>query len=78
MWGDTDTDTDTETDTETKNASGTSIAAPHVAGTIALILADNPDATPEQVATTLDENATDGAVKFPPADTTSKLLRVVE
>lgn len=37
---------------------GTSMASPHVAGAAALHLADNPNATPSQVATALNDKAT--------------------
>ncbi len=42
--------------------SGTSMAAPHVAGVAALYLQHNPGATPAQVAAALTGNATAGTV----------------
>lgn len=47
----------------TKTISGTSMATPHVAGGIALMLAKNPDLTPAQVAQKLYANSTKNKVK---------------
>ncbi|OSC53636.1 serine protease, partial [Streptomyces sp. 4F] len=45
-------------DSATNTISGTSMASPHVAGAAALHLADNPSATPAQVASALTSAAT--------------------
>ncbi|WP_084779780.1 S8 family peptidase [Planobispora rosea] len=50
-------------DTATKTISGTSMAAPHVAGAAALHLAATPDATPAQVAQALTGAATPAVVR---------------
>ena len=49
-------------DTQTNTISGTSMAAPHVAGAAALYLQANPTATPAAVRNALVSNATAGAI----------------
>jgi hypothetical protein len=56
--------------------SGTSMAAPHVAGAAALYLAANRTATPAEVAAALTAGAGTGLVRELPAGTTDRLLNV--
>ncbi|MGW8061700.1 S8 family peptidase [Streptomyces ziwulingensis] len=63
-------------DTATSTISGTSMASPHVAGAAALHLADNPSATPAQVASALTSAATTGVVTNPGSGSPNRLLYV--
>ncbi|MFD3541412.1 S8 family peptidase [Streptomyces sp. NPDC058662] len=65
-----------DADTGTKTISGTSMAAPHVAGAAALYLAGNTSATPAQVAQALTAAATAGKITNPTGATPNKLLKV--
>jgi subtilisin family serine protease len=65
-------------DTATNTISGTSMAAPHVAGAAALILADNPGLTPAQVATVLLGNATPNKITNPGTGSPNRLLFVAQ
>lgn len=60
----------------TAKMSGTSMATPHVAGGIALYLADHPDATPADVAKALVGNSTADKVGDPGTGSPNKLLYV--
>jgi subtilisin family serine protease len=61
-------------DGETKTISGTSMAAPHVAGAAAVYLQDHASAPPETVAAALSETATPDKVFAPGACSVNKLL----
>ncbi|WP_435974231.1 S8 family peptidase [Streptomyces sp. Qhu_M48] len=63
-------------DSATNTISGTSMAAPHVAGAAALYLGDNPTATPAQVGTALVNAATPNVVTNPGTGSPNRLLYV--
>ncbi len=50
-------------DTSTNTISGTSMASPHVAGVVALVLQGSPGASPAQIESVIEGNATSGAVR---------------
>ncbi|GAA4891909.1 peptidase inhibitor I9 [Stackebrandtia albiflava] len=52
-------------DTATNTISGTSMAAPHVAGAAAMILSTNPGWTPQQVKTRLVDDSTKNVISDP-------------
>jgi len=60
--------------TATSSKSGTSMAAPHVAGVVANMLGNAPTLTPAQVATQLIANATRATLTNLPSGTTNALL----
>ncbi|MFY1649777.1 S8 family peptidase [Solwaraspora sp. WMMB762] len=60
----------------TNTISGTSMAAPHVAGAAALALAANPGYTPQQIRDLLVDDATSNAVSNPGSGSPNKLLYI--
>lgn len=63
-----------DSDTATRTISGTSMAAPHVAGGVALLLEANTSAKPQQIADILYKNAITGKITNPGAGSTNRLL----
>jgi hypothetical protein len=81
IWapGDSITSAFGTSDTSIQTLTGTSMAAPHVAGAAALYLSANPGATPAQVAAALIANASSRVLSIPtvistPAATSPNLL----
>ncbi len=64
--------------TATNTISGTSMAAPHVAGAAALVLSRNTGLSPAQVRDSLVTNATTGVVTSPGTGSPNRLLFVVQ
>ena len=62
--------------TATNTISGTSMAAPHVAGAAALVLSANPGYTPAQVGSVITSTATTGVVTNPGTGSPNRLLYV--
>jgi subtilisin family serine protease len=63
-----------DSDVSTNTISGTSMAAPHVAGVAALYLQSNPGASPATVNQAIINNATPGKVIDPGPDSPNRLL----
>lgn len=63
-----------DSDTAEQTISGTSMAAPHVAGVVAQYLQINPTASPATVHAAILNNATPGVVINPGPNTTDRLL----
>ncbi|MGQ0840002.1 S8 family peptidase [Actinokineospora sp.] len=63
-------------DSATNTISGTSMAAPHVAGGAALILGGSPGLTPAQVASTMFTNSTPNKITNPGSGSPNRLLFV--
>ena len=63
-------------DTATNTISGTSMAAPHVAGAAARVLGARPGATPAQVWTTLSASATANKITDPGPGSPDRLLHL--
>lgn len=60
--------------TSTATMSGTSMASPHTAGVVALMLEKNPGAAPSSIASQLINNATRGVVRSVPSATPNLLI----
>ncbi len=63
-----------DSDTATATMSGTSMATPHVTGVAALYLAANTGATASQVATAINQYATQGKVTIPGTNSPNRLV----
>ncbi|GIG93042.1 S8 family peptidase [Plantactinospora endophytica] len=65
-----------DSNTSSDGWDGTSMASPHVAGAAALVLAQNPSFTPQQIRDHLVNNGTTGVVTSPGAGSPNVLLYV--
>lgn len=65
-------------DTATYTGNGTSFAAPHVSGAAAVYLSGHTGATPSEVASTLVNGATSGALSGIGSGSPNKLLKIVQ
>lgn len=63
-------------DDQAATKTGTSMAAPHVAGAAALVLSTHPDYSPDEVAMALTGTAEAGVVRNPGVGTPNRLLRL--
>ncbi|MGI0025962.1 MAG: S8 family peptidase [Nitrososphaera sp.] len=64
-------------DTDTGAISGTSMAAPHIAGMVARYLETDPYASPSAVSSLIIRNATNGVVRTPGTGSPNRLLYTV-
>jgi serine protease len=65
-----------DSSTATQTISGTSMASPHVAGVVALYLAQHPNALPAEVSSEVVAGAVNGKVKTPGSASPNKLLNI--
>ncbi|MDG6110476.1 S8 family peptidase [Dactylosporangium aurantiacum] len=72
------TSASSSSDAGTAMMSGTSMAAPHVTGAAALVLADQPTATPAQIQHQLTANAITGKITGPGTATPNRLLHIAQ